>query len=144
MKNLFLPALLVIASLLSVSFLDVSIYAAGGKDTAPVPSFLLKGKGRFTLDGRAYKPFSFDISCSKDGTCPESAMTIGDSTIYVTSVYHSSADGEGTISLGSDHLRCTVFDLGQAIDGEGVVFDCLKPYGSGISMNATLYGFGPR
>ncbi|MDE1830267.1 MAG: hypothetical protein KGI25_08090 [Thaumarchaeota archaeon] len=103
-------------------------------------SFLLKGKGRFTIDGRMYKDFVFNIVCNSEGHCTNSSIIIENSTIPVSSISYSTVGGQMILSIESGKLSCSVFDLGPAREGESVVFDCLRPYGSGISFDALLDG----
>ncbi|MGI0062941.1 MAG: hypothetical protein ACREBA_10870, partial [Nitrosotalea sp.] len=73
-----------------------------------------------------------------EGNCGTSSMNMENSRIQVSTAYNYTINGNQAIMLDSKNLQCSMLDLGPAKAGERVVFNCLKPFGSGISSNAVL------
>ncbi|MDE1862288.1 MAG: hypothetical protein KGI33_05180 [Thaumarchaeota archaeon] len=132
-----MASLLVVLVACSPSGLAVAqpaLEKAGGHEY----SFLLRGTGGFTVDGKNFSHFEFNIVCRTEGDCTGSEIILGRVGIQVGTAAYSASGGQSRISVESESLKCDVFDLGPANAGERVVFDCLQPYGSGISADAVL------
>lgn len=110
--------------------------AEQGQEAGASVSFLLQGSGKFTYDGITYKPFVFKIICQGEGSCSGSSMEIGGSKIPVNIVSYSHNIDRKVILLESDRIQCSVYDLGSGGEGEKMVFNCMRPLGSGISFDA--------
>gem|GEM_PF-6647357 len=115
-----------------------SLIATGGaapprQGANPMPVIAFSGNGTFTFDGHAYEPFNFDIKCRSDGECTDSSMDIGNSTLPVGLASYYDNGGSHEVSLYSKNLACNVTYLNQTDSSSRLVFNCLHPFGSGMS-----------
>ncbi|MGH2612565.1 MAG: hypothetical protein ACRDFB_05895 [Rhabdochlamydiaceae bacterium] len=137
MKNIILFSLLLMMSL-SQAQSPVTPAADAATVAVAEPFFHLQGSGGFTIDGSEYRHFAFYIVCKTGDDCMGSYIDIGGLHVPVTMVSYSTIDGSRVILVESSSLQCNVFDFGSTKTSEMVVFDCLRPFGSGISTDALL------
>lgn len=137
LKNIILFSLLLMISLSQYQG-PITPTANAATVSGAEPFFHLQGSGGFTIDGSVYRNFTFNIVCKMENDCTGSYVDIGGLHVPVSIVSYSTIDGSRVILVESKSLQCNVFDLGPSKTGERVVFDCMRPLGSGISTDALL------